>query len=199
MAVEPIGYAGPESGFQRGRRRVAARPNRENLQQGVGVLPLGAAEIGIPVEAEQSRDLRAVESLDPLRAPAQRGGGVGKRAEGVAEIELAIAEGALAIFPRFTPVDRGQPDPQARPDLRTGSIVASPLFERVVAGQIMIEPVVEPFESLGQDIGFGGMKVAARRVAAQRPAIRTELLPGGEAHREMQQGADGFERQGGGR
>src|SRR5687768_10862172 len=36
--------------------------------------------------------------------------------------------------------------------------------------------------AVDDDVGFGGMKVAARRVDSQRPAGRGVLLPGREAH-----------------
>ena len=57
-----------------------------------------------PIEPQPCRDRRAVEVLDQLRAPAERGRGIAHGAERMSNVELGITERALAIFPGLAPI-----------------------------------------------------------------------------------------------
>ena len=185
LEVEHVGGAAPRAVLHEGRgwRSVAGK----DFDQRLGVLAFGAAKILRAIEAEHLRQCRGFDILHQPRRQSQRLCGIAQRAEGVAEIELAIAEGALAIFPGLAPVDRGQADPQARGS--GGARVGAAALQRVVAAGIVAKSVGEAVKIFAQDIGFGGVQVAARRIAAQRPAVGAVTFPRRQAEGEMQQRA----------
>ena len=115
MAVEPIGLSRPiivdRGSSGQWRRRACGRVARRDREQYVGILGLDAGEIAGAIEPHECGQPAAVEAVDDAGGPAERGGRVADGADRVAEIELAIAERALAIFPRLAPVDRGQAEP----------------------------------------------------------------------------------------
>ena len=66
-----------------------------------------------PIEAEQRRDLGVGRFAQDMRAPAERGGGLRGGADRMAGVELAIAKGALAIFPASRQGIGTQPEQKA--------------------------------------------------------------------------------------
>src|SRR4030095_13949316 len=64
-------------------------------------------------------------------------------------------------------------------------------FERVLARRVMMHPsaIRQGRKRRQYHIALSGMQVAARWVAAQRPARTLELLPGGEPKREFEEQA----------
>ncbi|MOA13583.1 hypothetical protein D3C78_1336430 [compost metagenome] len=54
----------------------------------------------------------------------------------------------------------------------------------------MVEAVDQAVDAAEQQVGLDGVQVAAGGIGAQRPAVRAVALPGGEAERQLQQGAD---------
>ena len=58
-----------------------------------------------------------------------------------------------------------------------------------------MQAVAETADMLRDHIGFGRMQIAARRIAAQRPAIRAELFPRAEPERQFQQQRDAVDGQ----
>jgi hypothetical protein len=128
-------------------------------------------------------------------APAQCRGSDPDRAERVSRVMLAIAECALAVFPCLPPVNGGQPEQKGlwrklmhQPREPHGGAVRAP-FECVHRWRIVVKArrVGKPRERADQQVALGGMKVSARRVAAQRPARAARLLPGRERERVFEQ------------
>ena len=54
----------------------------------------------------------------------------------------------------------------------------------------MVQSVAETRVGPRDDVGFSRMQIAARQVAAQRPAVGPQFLPGGQSDRKFEQGAD---------
>src|SRR5256885_9947917 len=112
-------------------------------------------------------------------------------------IVLAVPERALAVFPRLTPLDEGE---RAEPPRAIGVRRAEPRrwierasqLERVTVCGVVIDRRVGASASAGtgDDIRFGRMEVAARRIDAQRPTRLAKLFPGGQAEGMTQNGAD---------
>src|SRR5215510_13782593 len=104
---------------------------------------------------------------------------------------LTIAVGAFPVLPSFPPMHRREADEEGACGQPGGEgfpcrfAKGTTLFERVLARRVMIHP--SPIRQAGKrwqhHIALGGMQVAARRVAAQRPARALELLPGSEPER----------------
>lgn len=110
----------------------------------------------------------------------------------MAGIELTIAEGALAIFPGFPPLHRGEADPEPGGRSRLAVTPAAQL-QHVVAAQIVMQAVDDAGHVAGKNVGFRRMKIAARGIAAHRPAVRPIFLPGREPKRKLQKFAHGFD------
>jgi hypothetical protein len=173
------GGRAPGVEVQRGRRR----PLGLHAQQQVRQLPFGADEIRLPIQAQEGRHL-GVAGGQQGQIPAQQGGGVAKGPQGVADVELHIAEGPLAILPGLPPGDAGEADEQHR-------IAPQPqgatLFQQVILGGVMVDPVRQPRDAGGDYIALGGVQVAAGGIAAQRPAAALVLLPGRQPQGALQQ------------
>ena len=103
-------------------------------------------------------------------------------------------EGALTVLPRLTPLNRRESHEEslAAAEKRRPGIVGEnrALFDGVLERRVMKDvPVVNK-------VGFGGMKIAARRIDAQGPARVSISLPRGEPHRVAQEPADRLAVQG---
>ena len=108
-----------------------------------------------------------------------------KRRNGVPDIVLTVPEGALTVLPRLTPLNRRESHEEsvAAIEKRRPGFVGenSALFDPVLERRVMKDvPVVNK-------VGFGGMKIAARRIDAQGPARVSISLPRGETHRVAQE------------
>jgi len=76
---------------------------------------------------------------------------------------------------------------RSRAGRRFGQLVAlAPQLQRVVAAQIMINSIMEAGHIARENVGFGRMQIAARWIAAHRPAVGPVFLPGGERHGKLQ-------------
>src|SRR6266571_5958272 len=84
----------------------ACRRSGFDRNQELGVFTFHTREIFGAIKAHQLREFGTLQVLDQRSAPSQRTRGITKCAEGMANVELAIAEGALAIFPGFAPLNR---------------------------------------------------------------------------------------------
>jgi hypothetical protein len=104
----------------------------------------------------------------------------------VTEIVLAVAERALAVLPRFTPVDRCQRD--EKDTVGPVQRERAPLLERVAVGGVVIDALIQARSRY--DVGFSRVQIAARRVDPQRPSRLAKLLPRGESERVAQDIAD---------
>ena len=122
-----------------------------------------------------------------LDAPAEQRGSIGKAAQRVADVELAVAEGALAVFPCLAPHDAGQAD--GEPRLVAGWRRQGAAFEDVAFRFVVVQAVRHAGQAASQDIGLDRVQIAGGRVAAQRPAARSPAFPGRDAERQFEQGA----------
>src|SRR6266567_6318904 len=77
----------------------ACRRSGFDRNQELGVFTFHTREIFGAIEAHQCREFGTLQVLDQRSAPSQHARGIAKCAEGMAHVDLAIAEGALAIFP----------------------------------------------------------------------------------------------------
>ena len=147
------------------------RPDR---QHGIRLLALGACEILGSIQAEQVVDRLVGQAMQQHCAPAQGRGGDPQRADRVSDVMLAIAEGTFAVLPRLAPVDRRQADqkrlrrePAHQRRAQRSVAVRSP-FEPVLARRVVVQPrlVAKAGQRADQQVGFGRMQVATRRIAA---------------------------------
>src|SRR5262249_8814258 len=60
-------------------------------------------------------------------------------------------------------------------------------FQAMIAADIVVDAAVEAGTGRYDEVAFGRMQVAARRVTAQRPARAPELLPGRQPQRQLAQ------------
>jgi len=98
---------------------------------------------------------------------------------------LTVAKGPLAVLPRLPPMDGRKGDKEGagwkfshqRIDGRLRQL--RPQLQRVLLGRIVIDTRQRRqfCDFVNQQIAFGGMQVAARRVGSKRPAQLTGLLP----------------------
>src|SRR5207344_1395129 len=111
-------------------------------------------------------------ALEQLRVPAEPRGRDDESAHGVADVMVAVAKGPLTILPGLAPMDRGEPDEQASWSKLTGERgpglvgqLRAP-FERVLVRRVVIDAGLgmKTLDGPGDEITFGGMEVAARRV-----------------------------------
>ena len=167
------------------------------------MLALGACEILGSIQTEQVVDRFVGQAMQQHCAPAQGRGGDPQRADRVSDVMLAIAEGTFAVLPRLAPVDRRQADQKrlrrelAHQRRAQRSVAVRSPFEPVLARRVVVQPrrVAKSGQRADQQVGFGRMQVAARRIAAQRPARGAGLLPGGYGQRVLQQARQGVDRE----
>src|SRR6266581_6064791 len=86
--------------------RCGCRWSSFDRNQKLGVFCLDARKSVSAIETHSCGKCATLQILDQRSAPSQRARGIAKRAEGMADIELTIAERALAIFPGFPPLHR---------------------------------------------------------------------------------------------
>ena len=104
---------------------------------------------------------------------------------------LAVPEGALTVLPRFAPVNRCEGDEKTF--LATEECLPPverhhrALLDGVLARRVMEDP------SVMDDVGLGGVKVAAGRIDAQRPTRLSIGFPGREPHRVTKEPGDRVE------
>ena len=185
------------AGRQIHRRRFGSHPQRR-----FGTFGFGVGEILPPVQSQQGRQFRVAPAGKQPRLPAHRRGGVGDGGDGVAAVVLAIPIGAQAVFPGFAPMNAGQR--QHYPTLQfvspRGEIRRGALFEAVIVAQVVMNPGGQTGDGGADQVTFGRMQIAARRITTQRPARAALLLPGGQSQRQFEQQRQriAFERVGGG-
>ena len=98
-----------------GRRRLG-QPDGTHRKQDFRLFDLGegVARRREIVRTIQSQAMRQRRAGQRAKLPAEQRGGVGERADGVTDVELAIAKGALAVLPGLAPHDAGEADGQPR-------------------------------------------------------------------------------------
>src|SRR5438045_1870287 len=101
----------------------------------------------------------------------------------MATIVLAIAPRAHAVLPRFAPIDRAHADEETARAPRAGRA----LLERLVAAHLGVRPGRQSRHRGAEKIRLGRMQVAARGIAAQRPAVSAVRFPRREPEGELEE------------
>ena len=91
-----------ETGGQGGR--IAAQ-----RQQQVGMFGFGVAEIVVAIQPEQGGNRVVAGAGKQMQRPIGYPRSKCQCGGSVADVVLAVTEGAFTVFPRFAPVDRTQP------------------------------------------------------------------------------------------
>ncbi len=171
ILAQAIGLAPPVSrqGKQRGeieRRRLASRDI--DPQERVGVLDLPATPGVGPVEAEQRGDFRVSGLRQKEGAPAERGGGHGRAADRVPGVELAIAKGALPIFPGLPPGHGGKAQEKAALGQRLRLRESRPRLQPMLLRRIVIErrAVIQAGEGVEDRVSLGWMQISGGGIVA---------------------------------
>ncbi|MNF65648.1 hypothetical protein D3C84_474150 [compost metagenome] len=195
LARQAIGRA---TQFQRGQA----------LQQAVGQGELGGLGRADPqqaidmlglvknptIQAEHAVQTRLGHPAQQAHLPAQRAGGDGQRGQGMAQIMLAVAIGALAVFPRLAPGDAGQRQQAAARRQRLGQLCGqwrrqfATHLQGMGVGRVMGEQgLVLQAAGRQQQIGLGRVQIARRRIDPQRPTAAAGLLPGRQRQAVVEQ------------
>src|SRR5437667_4843131 len=113
------------------------------------------------------------------------------------EVVLAVPKRALAVLPRFPPVNRRERDEPLRrfrsndppPFVR---IERAPLLERMSIGGVVVHARSrrDPRRRTADDVRFRWMEIAAGRVHPERPARSAKLFPRREPERVPEDVAD---------
>src|SRR5213596_1887675 len=114
------------------------------------------------------------------------------------EVVLAVPKRALAVLPRFAPVNRRERNEplrgfQSNDPLPFIRIERAPLLERMSIGGVVVHARSrrDPRRRTADDVRFRWVEIAAGRVHPERPARSAKLLPRGEAERVPEDVADG--------
>ena len=126
------------------------------------------AAILVPIYTEKSRKVVVRPFGQKPESPAKECSGHAQGANGVPDVVLAIPEGTLAVLPCLAPVDRRECNEEALVTSEErlplidghGGALLDGVFARCV---VKDAPFVD-------DVGFGRVEVAARRIDAECPA-----------------------------
>ncbi len=155
--------------------RHRCSPGRMDGEYAVGCLGLRSAGIGNP---EQGGDLLTRKPVQQPGLPAKPGGRDADGGNGMSYVVLAVAVGALAVFPRLAPVHGGQTHQQAsgrlclhQPDPgscgQLGADLQGMWFRRIVGDNRLLEEVLE---WSAQEVALRGVQIAAGGVYPQCPS-----------------------------
>jgi hypothetical protein len=150
------------------------------------MLSLCPLEVARSIDAQQGRNSVVGQTVQQQHAPAERLGRNAHTADRVPDVVLAIAEGALTVFPRLAPDNGGKANEEGlrrEPLQQPHEAFLRPLcseLQRMLFGCVVIKTRTRRKAGHGVDkqIGFGRVQVSAGRIASQRPADFTGLLPG---------------------
>ena len=117
--------------------------------------------------------------------PTQNGSSVTHCTQRMTDIELHITESAFTVFPRFTPCDAAETEQKLR--LGSGLHQCTAQFQSVFVRRVVVHAVAQTVDTAGNDVTFGGVQIAAGRIATQCPTVRTVLFPRRQTHRQFEQ------------
>jgi hypothetical protein len=109
----------------------------------------------------------------------------------MAAVVLAVAKRPHAVFPRLAPGDACEPDQD--PGQLDRPIPLSATLEHVIATHVVMDARGDTRHACRDQIAFGGMQIAARGIAAQRPCGLAMGFPGRQSEGYLEQGRDGVE------
>ena len=168
---------------------------RENGQEAVGVLGL---DPGLDVHTQEHGQIAVGDAFEQLRLPAEPCGGHSEASDCVTGVVVAIAEGPLAVLPRFAPVDGREAHKDST--LRKLCRDLQPRFTRQLRSDLecVLERGVVVDRGLrmktgdgsGDQVALGRMKITARGIDPERPTGAPGLLPGGEGERVLEELGD---------
>lgn len=122
------------------------------------------------------------EAVEQTAIPSERSSGNGYSGDRVADVVIAVAEGALAVLPGLAPEDGGEGEEKERFAIGNGDMVrrhVSAELECVVFRRVVSEEGLggERGERRTEDVCFSGVEVAAARVNAEGPGREAGGLP----------------------
>jgi hypothetical protein len=187
IGAQSIGPAVPARWRRRQlhRRRLAGADPHQALRR------LGLGRTRVLPEPEQCRDLRIAGLGQHAGIPSQRRRGVAHRGDRVATVVLAVAKRPHAVLPGFAPGDAREPDEESGQLDRLVPFAAT--LERVIAAHIVMDPSRDARHVPRHEVALGGVEIAARGIAAQRPRSPAMGLPGRQPERHLEQGRDRIE------
>ncbi len=119
------------------------------------------------IQPQQRIQARFGHAMQQAHLPALHAGGDGQRGQGMAEIMLAVAIGALAILPGLAPGDAAQAEEQAAGRQAAGQLLGNRRWQlaahlqRMLVGRVMCQHSVR-LDGTGrqQQVGLGRVQVA---------------------------------------
>src|ERR1700687_600690 len=111
-------------------------------------------------------------------------------------VVLAVAPRAHSVLPGLAPINgaKADQDAAARKCLVPLRVVErGALLENMIAALIVVQTRGEARKLWAEKVAFRGVQIAARRIAAQRPALGAIRFPRRKAERELKQDRDRFE------
>ena len=149
------------------------------------MFPFRPLEILGSIYPQQSGNRVIRRAVQQQHAPTEGLGCNASAADRMSHVMLTVAKGSLAVLPRFPPVHRGKADKKSlgRKFLHQRiKAFLRPLrsqLQRMLLGRIVIKTGEwrKAWDLVNEQIAFGRMQVAARRVRSKRPAQLTGLLP----------------------
>ncbi len=129
-----------------------------------------------PPQPQDGCDRLIGETGEARELPAEEVGSKPQGGQGVADVVVAVAKRAFAVFPGLPPENAGQPRQKPfaaemrdrRPPKLAGQLGAA--FQSVLQRRVMVDAGATPLNVRQYQVGFGGVQVAAGWVHAQRPA-----------------------------
>lgn len=152
------------------------------------------------VEAEEEVEVIVAEAVEKAGVPTEGSRGEGNGGEGVADVVVAVTEGALAVLPGLAPEDGGESeekDGTAVIGEEGREVEAGAELEGVVFGGVVGEERgggeggVTVRERRRKEVGFGGVEVAAAGVDAEGPGGEAGGLPGGQGEGVVEEAGEG--------
>lgn len=136
------------------------------------------------------------KAVEQPHVPAQCSGRDRDRRNRVADVVIAVPESPLAVLPGLAPENRREGDVKGRivgsvEEFRGESLGAA--FHRMGFGRVVSEESggVEGGDGRGDDVGFGGVEVAAAGVDAEGPRGEAGGLPRGEGEGVVEETREG--------
>ncbi len=164
------------------------RHRRSDEREALRLFGLGIPAVFVSVHTPQRSKVVIRPFGQKPERPAEERRGDAQRGDRVPDVVLAVSEGAFTVLPRLAPLNRCERDEKtfltSEECLPLVDGHDRALLDGMFAGRVVLDaPVVN-------DVGLGGVKVAAGRIDAQRPARLSIGFPGGQPHRVTKEPGD---------
>ena len=152
----------------------------------IRVFPFGALEILGAIESQQGGDRVVCQTIQQQHAPTQGSGRNARASDRMPHVVLTIAKRSLAILPRFPPVHGSKADKKGvrgkflHEQIKAVLRQLGAQLQRMLLGGVVMQTRERRHagDSVDEQVTFGRMQVAARRIGSKRPPHLACLLPG---------------------